>query len=305
MTFCPNDSPMAGKDRATTKLTSQMIKERLDNECENNIGITVKADADRTEGYEVMGRGELQLGILIENMRREGFELGVCPPKVLFQKDESGATLEPIEEIVVEVDDEYTGVVINKLNERKGIMTNMVPASEVGRTRIELEAPTRGLLGYRSIFFTDTRGTGIMTRAFKGYEPYKGDLENLRKGVLVAMKPGVSTTYSLGKLQPRGELFIGDGVDVYEGMILGEHSRDNDLEVNAVEAKQLTNMRAAGSDEKVFLIPPRDFSLEEIIPYMQPDEMVEVTPTKMRLRKQYLDGNERKKMAKSFKGGKK
>ncbi|KAJ1488599.1 hypothetical protein T484DRAFT_1654101 [Baffinella frigidus] len=304
MTFCPNDSPMAGKDRATTKLTSQMIKERLANECENNIGITYKMDADRTEGYEVCGRGELQLGILIENMRREGFEIGVCPPKVLFQKGPNGEKLEPIEEVCVEVDDEYTGVVIAKLNERKGMMTNMVPASETGRTRIELDAPTRGLLGYRNIFFTDTRGSGIMTRAFKGYEPYKGDLMNVRKGVLVAMKPGVSTMYSLGKLQPRGTLFVGEGVDVYAGMILGEHSRENDLEVNAVEAKQLTNMRAAGSDEKVFLTPPRLFSLEEIIPYMQPDEMVEVTPTNIRIRKQYLDAGERKKAAQGG-GGKK
>jgi len=285
MTFCPNDSPMAGKDKKSTKLTSQMIKERLFTECENNIGITVKESEERSEAYDVMGRGELQLGILLENMRREGFEIGVCPPRVLYKKDDGGARLEPIEEVVVEVDEEYSGAVIAKLSDRKGQMTNMGPAAEAGRTRITLEVPTRGLLGYRSIFFTDTRGSGILTRAFKGYEPYKGDLENIRKGVLVSMKTGDTSLYSLGKLQARGELFVGPGVEVYPGMIIGEHSRENDLEVNAVEAKQLTNMRAAGSDDKVSLPPPRQFSLEEIIPYMQPDEMVEVTPTTMRLRK--------------------
>ena len=167
------------------------------------------------------------------------------------------ARLEPVEEVVVEVDEEYSGAVIAKLSDRKGVMTNMGPAAEAGRTRITLEVPTRGLLGYRSIFFTDTRGSGILTRAFKGYEPYKGDLENIRKGVLVSMKTGDTSLYSLGKLQARGELFVGPGVEVYPGMIIGEHSRDNDLEVNPVEAKQLTNMRAAGSDDKVSLPPPR------------------------------------------------
>jgi len=295
MTFCPNDSPLAGKDKASSKLTSQMIRDRLMTECENNVGITVQPSEERSEAYDVMGRGELQLGILVENMRREGFELGVCPPKVLYQKGDNGERLEPIEEVVVEVDEEYSGAVINKLSERKAVMTDMSPAAEAGRTRITLECPTRGLLGYRSIFFTDTRGTGIMTRAFKGYEPYKGDLENIRKGVLVSMKTGATTVYSLGKLQPRGELFCGAGVEVYPGMIIGEHSRENDLEVNPIEAKQLTNMRAAGSDEKVSLTPPREFSLEEMIPYMMQDEMVEVTPTTMRLRKQILDSNLRKR----------
>jgi len=301
MTFCPNDSPLAGKDKASKKLTSQMIRERLDMECENNVGITVQPSEERSEAYDVMGRGELQLGILVENMRREGFELGVCPPKVLFQTGEKGERLEPIEEVVVEVDEEFSGAVINKLSERKAIMLDMAPAAEAGRTRITLECPTRGLLGYRSIFFTDTRGTGIMTRAFKGFEPYKGDLDSLRKGVLVSMKTGPTTVYSLGKLQPRGELFVGAGVEVYPGMIIGEHSRENDLEVNPIEAKQLTNMRAAGSDEKVQLTPPRKFSLEEMIPYMMQDEMVEVTPTTMRLRKQILDHNMRKRSTKTMK----
>jgi GTP-binding protein len=302
MTFCPNDSPLAGKDKTSTKLTSQMIRERLMSECENNVAITVKPSPDRSEAYDVMGRGELQLGILVENMRREGFELGVCPPQVLFKRGPDGGRLEPIEEVVVEVDDEFSGSVINKLSERKAIMLDMRPAAEGGRTRITLECPTRGLLGYRSIFFTDTRGTGILTRAFKAYEPYKGDLENIRKGVLVSMKTGVSTSYSLGKLQPRGELFVDPGVEVYPGMIIGEHSRENDLEVNCVEAKQLTNIRAAGADEKVFLVPPRQFSLEEMIPYMMPDEMVEVTPTTMRLRKQILDSTLRKRGTKTLAG---
>ncbi|EKX44547.1 hypothetical protein GUITHDRAFT_109662 [Guillardia theta CCMP2712] len=295
MTFCPNDSPLAGKDKLSTKLTSQMIGERLRAEAENNIAIRVAPSEERSEAYDVMGRGELQLGILVENMRREGFELGVCPPQVLYKTGPKGEKLEPIEDVVVEVDDEFSGAVINKLSERKAVMTDMRPAAESGRTRITLECPTRGLLGYRSIFFTDTRGTGIMTRAFKAYEPYKGDLENIRKGVLVSMKTGVATSYSLGKLQPRGEMFINPGVEVYPGMIIGEHSRDNDLEVNPIEAKQLTNMRAAGADEKIQLTPPRDFTLEEMIPYLQPDEMAEVTPSTIRMRKQILDPNLRKR----------
>jgi len=299
MTFCPNDSPLAGKDKESSKLTSQMIGQRLMNEAETNVGIRVKPSEERGEAFDVMGRGELQLGILVENMRREGFELGVCPPKVLYQQDEKGGRLEPIEEVVIEVDDEFSGPVINKLSERKGMMTDMKPAAEAGRTRITLECPTRGLLGYRNVFFTDTKGSGIMTRAFKGFEPYKGDLEGIRKGVLVSMKSGSSTLYSLDKLQARGLLFIPPGAEVYPGMIIGEHTRDNDLEVNCVEAKQLTNMRAAGSDAKAKLPPPIVYALEELIPYMQPDEMAEVTPNNLRLRKQVLDSNDRKKSTKT------
>jgi len=299
MTFCPNDSPMAGQDKLSTKMTSQMIGQRLMAEAETNIGIKVKQSTERAEAYDVMGRGELQLGILVENMRREGFELGVCPPKVLYKKGEGGERLEPIEEVVVEVDDEFSGPVINKLSERKAIMTDMRPAAELGRTRVSFECPTRGLLGYRNVFFTDTKGSGIMTRAFKGYEDFKGDIDGIRKGVLVSMKTGTSTLYSLDKLQARGVLFINPGADVYPGMIVGEHSRDNDLEVNCVEAKQLTNIRSAGADSKAKLPPPIEYALEEMIPYMQPDEMVEVTPSVLRLRKQYLDSNERKKMTKT------
>ena len=303
MTFCPNDSPFAGKDKASTKLTSQMIGTRLMTEAETNVGIKVKPSTERSEGYDVMGRGELQLGILVENMRREGFELGVCPPKVLF-KTENGKRMEPIEEVVVEVDDEFSGPVIQKLSERKASLTDMRPAAEGGRTRITLECPTRGLLGYRNIFFTDTKGTGIMTRAFKGYEEYKGDLEGIRKGVLVSMKTGTSTLYSLDKLQARGILFVDPGVEVYPGMIIGEHSRENDLEVNCVEAKQLTNIRAAGADAKAKLPPPTIWSLEDVIPYLQPDEMVEVTPSVLRLRKQVLDSGDRKKVTKTGSLGK-
>jgi len=299
MTFCPNDSPLAGKDKTSTKLTSQMIGNRLMSEAETNVGIKVKPSTERSEAYDVMGRGELQLGILVENMRREGFELGVCPPKVLFKTEDGGKRMEPIEEVVVEVDDEFSGPVIQKLSERKGVMTDMKPAAEGGRTRITLECPTRGLLGYRNVFFTDTKGTGIMTRAFKGYEEYKGDLDGIRKGVLVSMKTGTSTLYSLDKLQARGTLFLDPGKEVYPGMIIGEHTRENDLEVNCVEAKQLTNMRAAGADAKAKLPPPVEWSLEDVIPYLQPDEMVEVTPSNLRLRKQILDSNDRKKGTKT------
>lgn len=298
MTFCPNDSPLAGQDKKSTKITSQMIAARLMSEAETNVGIKVKPSEERSEAYDVMGRGELQLGILVENMRREGFELGVCPPRVLY-KTEDGVRLEPIEEVVVEVDDDFTGPVIAKLSERKGLMTDMKPAAEAGRTRITLEVPTRGLLGYRNIFFTDTKGSGIMTRMFKGYEPYKGDLEGIRKGVLVSMRSGVTTLYSLDKLQARGVLFVDPGAEVYPGMVVGEHSRDNDLEVNCVEAKQLTNIRSAGADAKAKLPPPIVYALEEMIPYMQSDEMCEVTPSVLRMRKQILDSGDRKKGTKT------
>ena len=291
MTFFVNTSPLAGK--SGKKLTSRMIGERLFREAETNIALKV-SQSENNEAFEVSGRGELQLGILIETMRREGFELSVSRPRVVMQTDENGEKLEPIEEVVIDVDDEFSGVVIEKMTKRKATITEMKP-SGIGKTRIVFSAPSRGLIGYLSEFRTDTRGTGIMNRVFDSYGPYRGPITQYRPGVLVSMEAGATTTYALHNLEPRGVLFVGPQVEVYSGMIVGEHSKENDIEVNPVRGKQLTNVRSVTADEKLFLAPPRKMSLEEALSYIQDDELVEVTPATIRLRKKELDSGKRKK----------
>lgn len=274
-----------------------MIGERLFKEAETNIALRVTQSANN-ESFEVSGRGELQLGILIETMRREGFELSVSRPRVVMQDGPNGEKLEPIEEVVIDVDDEFSGVVIEKMTKRKATITEM-KSSGGGKTRIVFSAPSRGLIGYLSEFRTDTRGTGIMNRVFSGYEPYRGPISQYRPGVLVSMENGVTTTYALHNLEPRGVLFVGPQTEVYSGMIIGEHSKENDLEVNPVRGKELTNVRSVTADEKLFLAPPRKMSLEEALSYIQDDELVEVTPATIRLRKKELDSNVRKKTRKN------
>lgn len=292
MTFFVNTSPLAGRSGGK-KLTSRMIGERLFREAETNIALKV-TQSSNNEAFEVSGRGELQLGILIETMRREGFELSVSRPRVVTRTAEDGTILEPIEDVVIDVDDEFSGVVIEKMTKRKATITEMKP-SGVGKTRIVFSAPSRGLIGYLSEFRTDTRGTGIMNRIFAEYAPFRGPIEQYRPGVLVSMENGAAATYALFNLQPRGTLFIGPQTQVYSGMIVGEHSKESDLEINPIKGKELTNMRAAGADEKQFLAPPRKMSLEEALSYIQDDELVEVTPDTIRLRKKELDSNLRKK----------
>lgn len=298
MTFAVNDGPLAGRDG--DKVTSRMIGERLRREAEGNVAIRVR-ETEEKDAFEVAGRGELQLGVLIETMRREGFELAISRPRVLFKTDpDSGQRLEPIEEVTVDVDDEFSGVVVEKLSLRKAEMTEMRP-SGAGKTRVVFLAPSRGLIGYHGEFLTDTRGTGVMNRVFHGYAPYKGPIEGRRTGVLIANGKGQAVPYALWNLEERGPLFIGPGEDVYEGMIIGEHSRGTDLEVNPLKAKQLTNIRAAGKDDAVRLTPPRRMSLEDALSYIQDDELVEVTPRHVRLRKKILDPHERKKAQRAAK----
>lgn len=294
MTFGVNDSPLAGRDG--THLTGGRIGDRLMAEAETNLAINVLPGL--SESYEVQGRGELQLGILIENMRREGFELSVSPPKVMY-KTENGQKLEPIEEVTIEVNDEHVGLVMEALSHRRAEVMDMGPVpGNFGRTRLSLTCPSRGLVGYRSVFSSDTRGTGFMHRAFLTYEKYRGLLGNVRKGVLVSMGFGTITSHALMSLEARGTLFVSPGMESYDGMIVGEHSRDTDLDINPVRAKELTNVRAAGKDENVKLSPPRLMSLEEAIGYVASDELIEVTPKVIRLRKKYLDVNKRKSMSK-------
>ncbi|XP_027346459.1 uncharacterized protein LOC113858159 isoform X2 [Abrus precatorius] len=294
MTFGVNDSPLAGRDG--THLTGGRIGDRLMAEAETNLAINVLPGL--SESFEVQGRGELQLGILIENMRREGFELSVSPPKVMY-KTENGQKLEPVEEVTIEVNDEHVGLVMEALSHRRGEVTDMGPVSgTVGRTRLSLTCPSRGLVGYRSVFSSDTRGTGFMHRAFLAYEKFRGPLGNVRKGVLVSMGFGTITAHALMSLEARGTLFVTPGMESYDGMIVGEHSRDTDLDVNPVRAKELTNVRAAAKDENVKLSPPRLMTLEEAIGYVASDELIEVTPKAIRLRKKYLDVNKRKAMSK-------
>lgn len=295
MTFFVNTSPLAG--RSGKKLTSRMIGERLFKEAETNIALRVVQSANN-ESFEVSGRGELQLGILIETMRREGFELSVSRPRVVMQDGQNGEKLEPVEEVVIDVDDEFSGVVIEKMTKRKATITEM-KSSGGGKTRIVFSAPSRGLIGYLSEFRTDTRGTGVMNRVFSGYEQYRGPISQYRPGVLVSMENGLTTTYALHNLEPRGVLFVGPQTEVYSGMIIGEHSKENDLEVNPVRGKELTNVRSVTADEKLFLAPPRKMSLEEALSYIQDDELVEVTPATIRLRKKELDSNIRKKTRKN------
>ena len=291
MTFFVNTSPLAGK--SGKKLTSRMIGERLFREAETNIALRVTQSANN-ESFEVSGRGELQLGILIETMRREGFELSVSRPRVIMHQNENDEKMEPIEEVVIDVDDEFSGVVIEKMTKRKATIVEMKP-SGIGKTRIVFSAPSRGLIGYLSEFRTDTRGTGIMNRVFDKYDLYRGPITQYRPGVLVSMEAGQTTTYALHNLEPRGVLFVGPQTEVYSGMIVGEHSKENDIEVNPVKGKQLTNVRSVTADEKLFLAPPRKISLEEALSYIQDDELVEVTPATIRLRKKELDSGKRKK----------
>ncbi len=295
VTFGINDSPLAGRDGA--KVQSRVIRERLMREAESNVAIRV-ADTPGGEAFEVSGRGELQMGVLIENMRREGFELSISRPRVIT-REEGGARLEPVEEVIIDVDDEYTGAVIDKLTgERKGDLVEMKPAG-AGKTRIVAHVPSRGLIGSHGQFLTDTRGTGVLNRIFHGWAEWKGPIQGRRQGVLISMEAGVSVAYALWNLEERGRLFIGPQEQVYVGMIIGEHSRDNDLEVNPLKGKKLTNIRASGSDEAVRLTPPVRMSLEESIAYIADDELVEVTPKIVRLRKRFLDPHERKRQSRS------
>ncbi len=295
VTFGINDSPLAGRDGK--KVQSRVIRERLLKEAESNVAIKV-TDTPGGEAFEVAGRGELQMGVLIENMRREGFELSISRPQVLFQ-DIDGVRHEPIEEATIDVDDEYSGAVIEKLTGvRKGELVEMKPAG-AGKTRIVAHVPSRGLIGYHGEFLTDTRGTGVLNRVFHDWAPHKGPIPGRRAGVLISMENGTAVSYALWKLEDRGRFFIGAQADVYTGMIIGEHTRENDLEVNPLKGKQLTNVRASGTDEAVRLTTPITMSLEEAIAYIDDDELVEVTPNAIRLRKRYLDPHERKRMSKS------
>ncbi len=295
VTFGINDSPLAGRDGK--KVQSRVIRERLHKEAESNVAIKI-SDTPGGEAFEVAGRGELQMGVLIENMRREGFELSISRPQVLFQEID-GVRHEPIEEATIDVDDEYSGVVIEKLTgTRKGELVEMKPAG-AGKTRIVAHVPSRGLIGYHGEFLTDTRGTGVLNRVFHAWAPHKGAIPGRRAGVLISMENGTAVSYALWKLEDRGRFFIGAQTDVYTGMIIGEHSRENDLEVNPLKGKQLTNVRASGTDEAVRLTTPITLSLEEAIAYIDDDELVEVTPNAIRLRKRYLDPHERKRMSKA------
>lgn len=297
ITISVNDSPFAGQEGS--KVTSRMIRDRLMAEAETNVAITV-TESESKDAYEVGGRGELQLGVLIETMRREGFEMSVSRPRVLLQKAEDGTTLEPIEEVVVDVDDEFSGSVVEKVSQRKGMMTDMRPSGG-GKTRITFHAPSRGLIGYQSEFLTDTRGTGVMNRIYHGHAPHKGEIESRRNGALISTGQGEAVAYAIFNLQDRGAMFIKPQDKVYTGMIVGEHSRDNDLEINVLKGKQLTNIRASGTDEAIRLTPPRKLTLESMISYIQDDELVEVTPENLRLRKRELDANERKKASRAAK----
>jgi len=292
MTFSVNDSPLAGREGS--KVTSRMIIERLHREAEGNVAIRVR-ESDEKDAMEVAGRGELQLGVLIETMRREGYELAISRPRVLFKSDpETGQRLEPIEEVQVDVDEEFSGVVVDKISRRKGELMDMRPSGG-GKQRLTFLAPTRGLIGYQGEFLTDTRGTGIMSRLFHGYAPYKGPVEGRRNGVLISTADGAAVAYALWNLEDRGPMFITPGTQVYEGMIIGQHTRDNDLEVNPIKGKQLTNIRTTAKDEAVRLTPPILMTLEQAIAYIANDELVEVTPKSIRLRKRLLDPNARKR----------
>jgi GTP-binding protein len=295
MTVSVNDSPLAGKDG--DKVQSRVIRERLLREAESNVAIKVGETSEK-DAFEVSGRGELQLGVLIENMRREGFELSISRPRVVFRTDEeTGAKLEPIEDVVIDVDDDYTGVVIDKLSQRKAELKDMRP-SGAGKTRLTLQAPSRSLIGYQGEFLTDTRGSGVLNRVFSHYEPYKGAIEGRRNGVLVSNADGETVAFALWNLEDRGVMFVGSGEACYQGMIIGENSRWDDLDVNPLKSKQLTNIRSAGKDEAIRLTPPRRPTLEQSIAYIDEDELVEVTPKAIRLRKRVLNPSFRKKRIK-------
>jgi GTP-binding protein TypA/BipA len=296
VTFRINDGPLAGREG--DKVQSRVIRERLLREAEGNVAIRVTPGEDN-DSFDVAGRGELQLAVLIENMRREGFELTIGRPRVLF-KEENGQRMEPVEEVIIDVDDEFTGAVVQKLTERRGELTDMRP-SGTGRTRLRLLVPTRALIGYQPELLSDTRGTAIFNRLFHSFVPYKGDLPGRRTGVLISNGTGQAVAYALWNLEDRGPMMIDPGTDVYEGMIVGEHSRDNDLEVNVLKGKQLTNIRTTSKDEAVRLTPPKKLTLEQSLGYIAEDEYVEVTPKSIRLRKIWLDPNERKKQSRAAK----
>ncbi len=293
VTFGINDSPLAGRDGK--KVQSRVIRDRLLKECESNVAIKMM-DTPGGEAFDVSGRGELQMGVLIENMRREGFELSISRPRVIY-KDVDAVKNEPIEEVTIDVDEEFSGAVIEKLSSRKGEMVDL-KSSGSGKTRIIALVPSRGLIGYHSEFMTDTRGTGILNRVFHSWSPHKGSIAGRRQGVLISMENGSSVAYAIFNLEERGKFFIGSGEEVYEGMIIGEHNRDNDLEVNPLKGKKLTNIRASGNDEAVRLTPPTKLSLEQAIAYIDDDELVEVTPNHIRLRKRILTSVERKRSQK-------
>ena len=296
VTFGINDSPLAGRDGK--KVQSRVIRDRLMKEAESNVAIKIK-DTPGGEAFEVSGRGELQMGVLIENMRREGFELSISRPQVIM-KEVDGTTMEPIEEATIDVDDEYSGAVIEKITgTRKGELVEMRPAG-AGKTRIIAHVPSRGLIGYHGEFLTDTRGTGVLNRVFHGWAEHKGPIPGRRAGVLISMENGEAVAYALWNLEERGKMFVEPQEQVYTGMIIGEHSRDNDLEVNPLKGKKLTNVRASGTDEAVRLTPITRMTLEQAIAYINDDELVEVTPNAIRLRKRYLDPHERKRMSKAL-----
>jgi GTP-binding protein len=296
MSFLVNDSPLAGTEG--DKVTSRVIRDRLLREAEGNVALKIEESAEK-DSFFVSGRGELQLSVLIETMRREGFELAVSRPRVVFRKDEdTGEMLEPIEEVVIDVDEEHAGIVVQKMSERKADMIELRPSGG-GRQRLVFYCPTRGLIGYQSELLTDTRGTAVMNRLFHAYEPYKGDIGGRVNGVLIANEAGEAVAYALWNLEDRGPMVIDPGVKVYPGMIIGIHSRDNDLEVNVLKGKKLTNVRAAGKDEAVKLTPPIRMTLERALSWIQDDELVEVTPKSIRLRKRFLDPHERKRFEKS------
>jgi GTP-binding protein len=295
VTITVNDSPLAGREGK--KVTSTVIRERLLAEAETNVAITFAESASK-DAFEIGGRGELQLGVLIEQMRREGFEMTVSRPRVLFQRDEAGNRTEPVEEVTIDVDDEFVSTVVDSLNRRKGEMQDM-RAAGTGKTRIVFLAPSRGLIGYQSRFLTQTRGTGVLNRVFHEYAPYKGTIEGRRNGALISTESGTAVAYALFNLQDRGIMFVNPQTAVYQGMIVGEHNRNNDLEINVLKGKQLTNVRASGSDEAVRLVPARQMSLEQMMAYINEDELVEVTPQNLRLRKMYLDPHERKRAARA------
>jgi len=291
ITVSVNNSPLAGRDG--DKVQSRVIRDRLLRETESNVAVRFSETADK-DAYEIAGRGELQLGVLIESMRREGFEVSISRPRVVYQTGENGERLEPIEEVVIDVDDDFTGVVIEKLSSRKAELKDMGP-SGAGKTRITLQAPSRSLIGYQGEFLTDTRGSGVLNRIFSHYEPHKGAIEGRRNGVLVSNSDGDMASYALWNLEERGTLFVDAGEKAYQGMIIGENSRADDLDVNPMKAKQLTNVRASGKDEAIRLTPPKRMTLEQAIAYIEEDELVEVTPKAIRLRKSQLNPSFRKK----------
>ena len=295
VTITVNDSPFAGRDGK--KVTSTVIRERLIAESETNVAITF-SEAGGKESFEIGGRGELQLGVLIETMRREGFELTVSRPKVLYKIGDKNEKLEPIEEVTIDVDEEYSSSVLDNMNRRKSDMVDMRSSGE-GKTRIIFHAPSRALIGFQNRFLTLTKGTGVINRVFHEYGLYKGDIEGRRNGVLISTETGSAVAYALFNLQDRGIMFLGPQTEVYEGMIVGEHNRDNDLGINVLKGKKHSNVRSSGADEAVILVPHQKMSLEQMMAYIENDELLEVTPNNLRLRKKYLDPNERKKMSKA------